>query len=76
MMMLNSCPFPPQLTVSTVAMALRKDPETFGRVAEVVSMGGALDVPGNTSPTAEFNFFADPSVFFSHSPFCYERIDF
>lgn len=23
-------------------------------------MGGALDVPGNTSPSAEFNFFADP----------------
>lgn len=23
-------------------------------------MGGALDVPGNTSPVAEFNFFADP----------------
>lgn len=23
-------------------------------------MGGALDVPGNTTPVAEFNFFADP----------------
>jgi hypothetical protein len=23
-------------------------------------MGGALDVPGNTSPTAEFNSYADP----------------
>ncbi|KAG8744635.1 hypothetical protein FRC11_013347, partial [Ceratobasidium sp. 423] len=25
-------------------------------------MGGALDVPGNTSATAEFNFFADPKA--------------
>lgn len=57
------------LLVSTVATALQKDPQTFGRVAEVVSMGGALDVPGNTSPTAEFNFFADPYVTLS----CYTQ---
>ncbi|THH15642.1 hypothetical protein EW146_g4868 [Bondarzewia mesenterica] len=30
------------------------------RIGRVVIMGGALDVPGNTSPSAEFNFFADP----------------
>ncbi|RPD74261.1 nucleoside hydrolase [Lentinus tigrinus ALCF2SS1-7] len=30
------------------------------RIGRVVCMGGALDVPGNTSPVAEFNFFADP----------------
>ncbi|ESK91042.1 inosine-uridine preferring nucleoside hydrolase [Moniliophthora roreri MCA 2997] len=30
------------------------------KVGRVVCMGGALDVPGNTSPVAEFNFFADP----------------
>ncbi|KDQ57686.1 hypothetical protein JAAARDRAFT_35371 [Jaapia argillacea MUCL 33604] len=29
-------------------------------IGRVVCMGGALDVPGNTSPVAEFNFFADP----------------
>ncbi|KAH7926519.1 nucleoside hydrolase [Leucogyrophana mollusca] len=30
------------------------------RIGRVISMGGAVDVPGNTSPVAEFNFFADP----------------
>ncbi|KAF4566240.1 hypothetical protein EYR36_011656 [Pleurotus pulmonarius] len=30
------------------------------RIDRVICMGGALDVPGNTSPVAEFNFFADP----------------
>ncbi|KAJ9107156.1 hypothetical protein QFC19_002816 [Naganishia cerealis] len=48
------------LLVSNLALALAADPETFSRVGQVVWMGGALDVPGNTSPTAEFNCFADP----------------
>lgn len=46
--------------LSNLALALRKDPKVFARVGEVVWMGGALDVPGNTSPTAEFNCYADP----------------
>lgn len=46
--------------VSNLALALRADPDTFSRVGQVIWMGGAIDVPGNTSPTAEFNCFADP----------------
>jgi len=30
------------------------------RIGRVVIMGGALDVPGNATPSAEFNFLADP----------------
>ncbi|KAK4687522.1 hypothetical protein P7C73_g2605, partial [Tremellales sp. Uapishka_1] len=46
--------------LTNIAHAFRSDAESFNRVAKVVWMGGALDVPGNTSPTAEFNCFADP----------------
>ncbi|KAG8983037.1 hypothetical protein FRB90_006357, partial [Tulasnella sp. 427] len=46
--------------LTNVSQALSASPNTFSRVARVVSMGGALDVPGNTSATSEFNFFADP----------------
>ncbi|KAI0790769.1 nucleoside hydrolase [Abortiporus biennis] len=47
--------------MTTLAQVVRKDAETVStRIGQVVVMGGALDVPGNTSPVAEFNFFADP----------------
>lgn len=49
-----------QIPVSNLALALRQDSKAFARVGEVVWMGGALDVPGNTTPSAEFNSFADP----------------
>lgn len=40
---------------------LKKDPTLVReRLGRVVCMGGALDVPGNSTPVAEFNFFADP----------------
>lgn len=46
--------------VTNIAHSLRADPETFAKVSRVVWMGGAIDHPGNTSPVAEFNCFADP----------------
>ncbi|KAG8929238.1 hypothetical protein FRC01_004640 [Tulasnella sp. 417] len=46
--------------LTNVSRAFSTSPEIFSRVRRVVSMGGNLDVPGNTSATSEFNFFADP----------------
>lgn len=46
--------------LTNLAAAFRKDPETFAKVGGISVMGGAFDVPGNTSPLAEFNWYADP----------------
>ncbi|THG94757.1 hypothetical protein EW145_g8080, partial [Phellinidium pouzarii] len=47
--------------LTNLALMARQDPVACrSRLGRVVAMGGALDVPGNTSPVAEFNFFADP----------------
>lgn len=40
--------------------AIEKDSETFHRVKEIVSMGGAYKSHGNCSPVAEFNYWVDP----------------
>ncbi|KAH7909966.1 nucleoside hydrolase [Hygrophoropsis aurantiaca] len=47
--------------LTNLASTLRADPETVRNgIGRVICMGGAIDVPGNTTPVAEFNFFADP----------------
>jgi purine nucleosidase len=46
--------------LTNIALALRTEPRIAQNVREVVIMGGALRVPGNDTPTAEFNIFADP----------------
>lgn len=47
--------------LTNLAQMLRQDGRLVReRIGRVICMGGALDVPGNTSPVAEFNFFADP----------------
>ncbi|KAJ7497087.1 Inosine/uridine-preferring nucleoside hydrolase domain-containing protein [Mycena latifolia] len=59
----------PTRTVTYIALGpltdlawLMKDNAALVRdkIGRIVCMGGAIDVPGNTSPMAEFNFFADP----------------
>lgn len=46
--------------LTNVAAAIEKDKKTMARAKRVVLMGGAIGVPGNISPVAEFNIFADP----------------
>lgn len=47
---------------TNVALAIRKNPEIVPLVKRVYYMGGAIDVPGNTSPAAEFNWWFDPEA--------------
>lgn len=46
--------------LTNIALAARREPRILQMVREVVIMGGALRVPGNVTPAAEFNFYADP----------------
>ncbi|KAJ7072537.1 Inosine/uridine-preferring nucleoside hydrolase domain-containing protein [Mycena amicta] len=47
--------------LTDLARLMQKNPSLVRRrIGRIVCMGGALDVPGNASPVAEFNFFADP----------------
>ena len=46
--------------LTNVALAIRREPRIVERVHEVIMMGGAIDVAGNTTPLAEFNVYVDP----------------
>jgi purine nucleosidase len=46
--------------LTNVALAIRREPRIVERVRELIVMGGAFDVPGNTTPLAEFNVYVDP----------------
>ncbi len=48
--------------LTNVALALKADPEAMGRIGRLVIMGGAVDVPGNVTATAEFNMHVDPEA--------------
>jgi inosine-uridine nucleoside N-ribohydrolase len=48
--------------LTNLALALKEDAGALARVGRVVAMGGAIDVPGNVTPTAEFNMFVDPEA--------------
>ncbi|KIK68896.1 hypothetical protein GYMLUDRAFT_34898 [Collybiopsis luxurians FD-317 M1] len=47
--------------LTNLARLMHRDSKSVSsKIGLVICMGGALDVPGNTSAVAEFNFFADP----------------
>jgi inosine-uridine nucleoside N-ribohydrolase len=48
--------------LTNLALALHRDAHTFRQLAEVVIMGGAVTVPGNVTPVAEFNIYVDPEA--------------
>jgi pyrimidine-specific ribonucleoside hydrolase len=48
--------------LTNLALTLHRDAHTFRQLAEVVIMGGAVTVPGNVSPVAEFNIYVDPEA--------------
>jgi inosine-uridine nucleoside N-ribohydrolase len=48
--------------LTNLAVALRIDPTAMAAYRRIVIMGGAFDVPGNTGPVAEFNFYVDPEA--------------
>jgi inosine-uridine nucleoside N-ribohydrolase len=60
--------FPDRLVIvalgplTNLALAVERDAGALARVASVVAMGGAIAVPGNVTPAAEFNVYVDPDA--------------
>ena len=46
--------------LTNLARAEKQVPGVLRQARQVVIMGGAVQVPGNITPAAEFNFYADP----------------
>jgi purine nucleosidase len=60
--------YPRQITIvaigplTNIAHALKRDFKTMKKTREIVIMGGAFEVAGNTGPVAEFNMYEDPEA--------------
>lgn len=48
--------------LTNIARAFLHRPSSLRKIGRLISMGGALRVPGNTGPVAEFNYFVDPEA--------------
>ncbi len=48
--------------LTNIALALRLAPDISQNIERIVCMGGAFFVPGNVTPSAEFNWWFDPEA--------------
>ncbi len=48
--------------LTNLALAIRTDPAIIPLIKRIVYMGGAVEVPGNVTPAAEFNWWFDPEA--------------
>jgi inosine-uridine nucleoside N-ribohydrolase len=48
--------------LTNIALAIQRQPKIVPAVREIVLMGGAARPPGNVTPVAEFNIYADPEA--------------
>ena len=46
--------------LTNLATFARRHPRHFAQLRHITVMGGAVNYPGNTTPTAEWNFWVDP----------------
>lgn len=47
---------------TNVALAIQKDPSVVQDAAGIIYMGGDIDVPGNATAAADFNWYYDPDA--------------
>ena len=48
--------------LTNLAKAMKRDSKTMKKLRQIIMMGGAINVKGNQSEFAEFNFFTDPEA--------------
>ncbi|MDM0007388.1 nucleoside hydrolase [Variovorax sp. J22G73] len=48
--------------LTNIALAVKQNPEIVPLIKKIIYMGGAVDVPGNTTKAAEFNWWFDPDA--------------
>ena len=48
--------------LTNVARLIMRHPDAASGISTLIVMGGAVDVPGNVTPYAEFNTFSDPEA--------------